>query len=41
MVGAASTVQVREPIHTRYLGQWRTYARHLVPLQTILGCSKS
>lgn len=39
MVGTASTVQVREPIHTRYLGQWRTYARHLVPLQTMLGCS--
>jgi len=39
MVGTASTVQVREPIHTRYLGQWRAYGRHLVPLQTMLGCS--
>ncbi|AKC88373.1 hypothetical protein WQ53_12060 [Pseudoxanthomonas suwonensis] len=36
MVGTASTVQVREPIHGRYLGQWRRYARHLVPLQEAL-----
>lgn len=41
MISTASTVQVREPIHTRYLGQWRPYARHLVPLQTMLGCSTS
>lgn len=41
MVSTASTVQVREPIHTRYLGQWRPYARHLVPLQTMLACNKN
>jgi len=37
MVGTASTVQVREPIHRRYMGQWRRYGRHLGPLQEALG----
>lgn len=36
MVGTASTVQVREPIHRRYLGQWRPYASRLMPMRTIL-----
>ena len=33
MVGTASTVQVREPIHDRYIGQWRRYSRQLEPMQ--------
>lgn len=33
VIGTASTVQVREPVHRRYLGQWRRYARYLEPLQ--------
>jgi len=36
MVGTASTVQVREPIHGRYLGQWRRYSGHLKPMQVLL-----
>ncbi|WP_051412435.1 sulfotransferase [Pseudoxanthomonas sp. J35] len=36
MVGTASTVQVREPIHRRYLGQWRRYAAKLMPMKAIL-----
>ena len=35
-VATASTAQVREPIHARYVGQWRRYAHHLQPLQTAL-----
>jgi len=31
-VATPSSMQVREPIHTRALGQWRPYARHLQPL---------
>lgn len=33
MVGTASTSQVREPMHTRYLGQWRRYAGQLARLE--------
>ena len=32
----ASAAQVREPIHARYVGQWRRYAHHLQPMQTAL-----
>ena len=32
----ASAAQVREPIHVRYVGQWRRYAHHLQPMQTAL-----
>lgn len=32
-VATPSTLQVREPIHTRALGQWQPYARHLEPLR--------
>lgn len=35
-VATASAAQVREPIHVRYVGQWRRYAHHLQPLQTAL-----
>ena len=35
-VATASAAQVREPIHTRYMGQWRRYAHHLQPLQARL-----
>ena len=35
-VATASTVQMREPIHQRYLGQWRRYAAWLRPLQESL-----
>lgn len=35
-VATASAAQVREPIHARYLGQWRRYAHHLQPLQARL-----
>jgi tetratricopeptide (TPR) repeat protein len=31
-VATPSSMQVREPIHTRGSGQWRPYARHLQPL---------
>ncbi|MCX7513287.1 tetratricopeptide repeat-containing sulfotransferase family protein [Frateuria hangzhouensis] len=31
-----SSVQVRAPIHTRALGQWRNYAEHLTELQAAL-----
>lgn len=36
MVATASTVQVREPIHRRYVGQWRRYASELRPLAETL-----
>ena len=32
-VATPSSMQVREPIHTRALGQWRPYARYLQPLR--------
>jgi tetratricopeptide (TPR) repeat protein len=32
-VATPSSAQVREPIHTRSLGQWRCYERHLEPLR--------
>lgn len=32
-VATASAAQVREPIHARFLGQWRRYARWLEPLR--------
>lgn len=35
-VATASAAQVREPIHARYVGQWRRYAHHLQPMQTAL-----
>ena len=35
-VATASAAQVREPIHVRYVGQWRRYAHHLQPMQTAL-----
>lgn len=36
-VATPSTAQVREPVHDRYLGQWRRYERHLGPLKEQLG----
>lgn len=35
-VATPSSVQVREPIHTRALGEWRHYARPLEPLRLAL-----
>jgi hypothetical protein len=35
-VATASTAQVREPIHARFVGQWRRYADHLQPTRDIL-----
>jgi tetratricopeptide (TPR) repeat protein len=35
-VATRSSVQVREPIHTRQLGQWRRYAAQLEPLRLAL-----
>lgn len=32
-VNTLSSAQIREPIHTRTLGEWRRYARQLAPLQ--------
>lgn len=32
VVATASSAQVREPIHQRFLGQWRRYAEYLEPL---------
>ena len=32
-VATASTAQVREPIHARFVGQWRRYEPHLQPLK--------
>ena len=39
VIGTASTVQVREPVHQRYSGQWRRYARYLMPLRQKLGAN--
>lgn len=36
-VATASAAQVREPIHTRFVGQWRRYEAHLQPLREQLG----
>ncbi len=36
-VATASAAQVREPIHQRYVGQWRRYEAHLGPLRERLG----
>jgi hypothetical protein len=35
-VDTLSSAQVREPIHTRTLGEWRRYERLLLPLQVAL-----
>lgn len=36
-VATASSVQVREPIHGRFLHQWRRYEAHLGPMRERLG----
>lgn len=36
-VTTASATQVREPIHRRFVGQWRRYEKHLQPLRARLG----
>jgi len=36
-VSTASAMQVREPIHQRFLEQWKRYAPHLAPLRERLG----
>lgn len=36
-VATASAAQVREPIHTRFVGQWKRYEAHLQPLRDQLG----
>jgi tetratricopeptide (TPR) repeat protein len=36
-VATPSSVQVREPIHTRAMGEWRRYSRQLEPLRLALG----
>ena len=36
-VATASAAQVREPIHARFLNQWRRYETHLGPLRKALG----
>ncbi|MDX1442417.1 MAG: sulfotransferase [Gammaproteobacteria bacterium] len=35
-VATASSVQVREPIHNRFVGQWKAYEEHLKPLRDAL-----
>lgn len=35
-VATASAVQLREPVHARFLGQWRRYESQLQPLQQAL-----
>jgi hypothetical protein len=35
-VSTASSSQVRQPIHTRNIGGWRSYAEGLAPLQSLL-----
>ena len=35
-VATASTLQMREPIHQRYVGQWRRYGQWLAPLHEAL-----
>lgn len=36
IVGTASAVQVRQPVHQRSVAGWRRYARYLAPLQDAL-----
>jgi tetratricopeptide (TPR) repeat protein len=36
----ASSVQVREPIQSRYVGQWQRYARPLQPLRELLSAQE-
>jgi hypothetical protein len=36
-VATLSSAQVREPIHTRALQEWRRYAKQLEPLRQALG----
>ena len=36
-ITTASAVQVREPPHTRSVGRWRRFKRHLAPLKEALG----
>lgn len=36
-VATASAVQLREPVHSRFLGQWRRYERQLAPMRQALG----
>lgn len=36
-VATPSSMQVREPVHTRAIGQWRHYAMQLEPLRLLLG----
>src|SRR5690606_7781078 len=36
-VATASAVQLREPVHARFLGQWRRYEAPLAPLRQALG----
>lgn len=36
-VATASSVQMREPIHARFVGQWRRYEAQLQPLHQALG----
>lgn len=35
-VATASAAQVREPLHTRSVGRWRRYERHLGPMRAVL-----
>jgi hypothetical protein len=35
-VATASSVQMREPIHQRFIGQWRRYEDRLQPLRQAL-----
>jgi tetratricopeptide (TPR) repeat protein len=36
-VATPSSMQVRQPIHTRYVAQWKHYEAHLEPLREALG----
>lgn len=40
-VATASAVQLREPVHARFLGQWKRYARQLEPMREVLALSPS
>ena len=35
-VSTLSAVQVREPVHRRFVDSWRRYERQLAPLQRVL-----
>lgn len=39
-VATASTAQVREPIHNRFVGQWRRYETHLAPMRRCLEAAR-